>query len=251
MRRPVGRSGARGAAVGLDQLDAAIGVQVGAHAQRVGDIGDQRRLLGVERTAHAAVAEARAALDVAPDQLRFPAQLERAVPQLAVVAVDVVLIAGTDRQALLDGREVGRQLGRVDDGAVVARPQRQRAIGGTKRRRPVDGGSPAHGAALQDQDRQVVGRAVAVLLVQVGVGPRLLHVEVAPRMVRALFDDGDARAAFGQHGGGDAAAGAAADHDEVVLGGVVVAKVAARADQAVRAQPTHQAGPCGTTGGPG
>ena len=96
-------------------------------------------------------------------------------------------------------------------------PQPQRRLRRAERRRPVDGGAAADVAPLQDHDRQVVGGAVAVLLVQRRVGPGLLHVEVGARVVAAFFEHGDLGAGLGEHRGRDAAARAAADDDVVDL----------------------------------
>ena len=106
----VGDDGAGAAAIGLDQLDAAVGVDVRAGGDRVGEEGGARRPLGVERAAQAAVAEPRAALDAAADQLGAASPACPApVQQLAVVGVDVVGVAGADVQARLDGGEVRLQ----------------------------------------------------------------------------------------------------------------------------------------------
>ncbi len=250
----VGDDGARAPAIGLDEPRAAVGVHVGAGGDGVGYVGHERRLLGVERTAEAAEAEARAALDAAADELGTPTELRGAVPELAVVAVDVVAVAGADREALLDGREVRRQRRRVEAAhAVALGPQAQRRLGRAERRRPVHRRAAAHGAALQDHDREIVGGAVAVLLIERGIGPRLLHVEVPLRVVRALFDDGDVRAGLRERRGRDAAAGAAADDDKVHLDRVKRWERGARRDAAGAgrgARGVRHAGPRGTSGGP-
>ena len=214
----VGDRGARLAAIGLDQLHAAVGVHVGARGDRVRQVRRPRRTLGVDRAAHAAVAEARAAFDAAADELRVPAQLAPAVEQRAVVGVDVVGVAVRHVQPRLGGGEVRRQHGRVQIAhAVAVGPQAQRRLRRAERRCPVDGGAAADVAPLQDHDRQIVGGAVAVLLVQRGVDPGFLHVEVGARVVAAFFQHGDARAGLGQHRRRDAAARAAADDDVVDL----------------------------------
>src|SRR5262249_14502484 len=110
----------------------------------------------------------------------------------------------------------------------------------------------ADGAPLQHDDRQIVGGAVAVVLVERGVRPGLLHVEVLAREVPALLDDDDARPRLGQHGGGDAAAGAAADHAVVALDGQIgdVADVADPPWAGDGEPGVGHDGTWGTTGGP-
>ncbi len=214
----VGDHGARPAPVGLDQLGAAVGVEVGPGGDRVDEIGRARRALGVERAAHAAVTEPRAPLHAAVDELRLPPQLGGPLAQLAVVGVDVVGVAGADVEPLFGRLEVWRQRRGVEPAhAVPGGPQRQRPLGRPERRGPVDGRPAADRAPLKDQDREIVRRAVAVLLIERRVGPRLLQVEVAPRVVAPLLEDDDVRAGGGQDGGGGAPAGAAAHDDEVDL----------------------------------
>jgi hypothetical protein len=118
----LGDDGARASAIGLDQLHAAVGVDVRAVGDRVGQEGGARRPLGVERAAHAAVAEPRAALDAAANQLRVEAELAGAVQQLPVVGVDVVGVSGGDVQARLHRREVRLQRRGVQIADAVAVP---------------------------------------------------------------------------------------------------------------------------------
>ena len=257
----VGDDGARAAPVGLDQLGPAVAVEVGAGGDGVGQEGRARRELGVERAPHAAVAEPGAPFDAAVDELRLPPQLGGSVVQLAVVVVDVVRVAGADVQPPLDLGEVRRQRGRVEIAhAVPGRPEGQRPLGRPERRRPVDGRPAAHRSPLQDQDRQIVGRPVAVLLIERRVGPRLLHVEVAPGVVAPFFDDHHPRAGGGQDGGGRAPAGAAADDDVVGLdrrrigelgAGDDAAGATGRSSRSSRSTHGVTSGGCGTDGGPG
>ena len=248
----LGDHGRRAPAVALDQLHAAVGVDVRARRDRVGQEGRARRSLRVQRAAHAAVAEARAALDAAGNQHGIPAQLAGALQQLAVVRVHVVRVARADIQAGLDGGEVRRQRRLVDVADAVAfGPQAQRRGRRAERRRPVDRRAAAHVAALQDRDGEIVGGAVAVLLVERRVRPRLLHVEVVARVVAALLEDGDLGARRGQHRGRDAAAGAAADDREVDLVGGHRAELGARNDAPGRPGGAAHEGTFGTSGGPG
>ena len=227
--RPRGRSAARSstsattapgaAAIGLDQLDAAVGVDVRAGGDRVGQERGARRPLGVERAAHAAVAEPRAALDAAADQLGLPAELARRRPSsLRLLALTSSGLPAPTSSRASTAAKCGSSVA-ASRSPMPWRSAHSRSVAGgrAERRRPVDGGAAADVAALQDHDREILGRAVAVLLVERRIRPRLLHVEVGARVVAALLDDGDLGARRRQHRGGGAAARAAADDREVDL----------------------------------
>ena len=179
------------------------------------EIGERRALLRIDGTPHAAVAGAQTFADVAAGRIDGPAHLLAAVVQGAVVGVDVVEVDLLDAESLLHFLEVQPQGFRGDRRAVLLTPGIDHVVRCAEARRPVDHRSAAHGAALQDGDRQIRRRAVSPVLVQVRVRRRFLHVEVGLGVVAAFFEDDHLGAGVRQARRDDRAAGAA-PHDAQV-----------------------------------
>ncbi len=181
------------------------------------DGGDQHRLLGVDRAAHAAVAEVPATEDVARDDLPVIAELLAAQADHVVVGIRRQR-PGRHVQALLHFLEPGRHVLRavaldpVDLGPVL-----QGRFRGAEAAGPVDQGGAAHGAALEDGDGAVLAHPADAFLVQLGVGVGLLHLEIAAGLQRAFFHQQHLQAGGAEDFRGGAAAGAGADHDHVGL----------------------------------
>ena len=101
--------------------------------------------------------------------------------------------------------------------AEAGPPDRERRLGRPERRRPVHERAAADAAPLKDRDREVVRRAVAVLLVELRVRDVLPQLEVLARLRAPLLEDHDARARRRELPRGHGAAGAGADDADVRL----------------------------------
>ena len=78
-----------------------------------------------------------------------------------------------------------------------------------------DGGGAADAPSLQDLDCLVGGLAACRVLIEGGVGFGLEHLEVTTRLEWSFFNDDHIEAGCREEFGGDTAAGATADNDDV------------------------------------
>ena len=107
--------------------------------------------------------------------------------------------------------------GRRSASAQYASVDRRRA----ERARPVDRRAAADASPLENVDRLVPGLACRRILIQVRVGLGFVHAEVARGAQRSFLDQNHAQAGVAERLGGDPAARAGADNDDVGLEGQV------------------------------
>jgi tetratricopeptide (TPR) repeat protein len=120
-----------------------------------------------------------------------------------------------------------RELGRAKEALPLAE-QAERLLPVVEHRRrraetarPVDRRRAADATALQNVDR-LVGRFTGCrILIQIGVGDRFLHFEIARRAQRPFLDHHHAQTGGAQPFGADAAAGAGANDDHVGVDSLV------------------------------
>ena len=207
-RDPVAREDEAMRAHARDERRAAI--------ERRGDRRDQHRLLGVGRAAHAAVAEVPAALHVAADRGR-----ERCRACAAPRASAALFALGATSHGAIDSRaSIRANHGAIASAEKPRKPYSRCPVGKRGRRRaerarPVDRRAAADAAALQDVDRLVRGLARRRFLVEVGIRLALVHAEVARRAQRPFLEQHDAKPGAREDLRRGAAAGAAADDDDV------------------------------------
>ena len=212
---------------GLETIDAAagkvqaLGTQAGVKRCPAGQCRrqgrQQHRLLGVGRAAHAAIAEIPAALDVAAHRIDRDAEPGGTACHQAVIPVRRYR-PGADMQAHFHRVEPRRERFDAEIAqAVRALPPLQRPWRGAEAAGPVDRGRTADATALQDVDRLVGGLAGGRFLIQGRVGLAFAHVEIAGGAQRTFFDDDYGQPGICQDFGRHAAAGAAADNDDIGL----------------------------------
>ena len=189
--------------------------------------GDQHRLLGVGRTAHAAVAQVPAAAHIARDD--FPV-----IAELVAAAADHIIVGirrdgpGRDAQTLLHLLEPGRHLGgAVALHAIGLGPVLQGAFRCAEAGGPVDQGGAAHGTALHDGDGAVLAHPSHAFLIQRAVGLGFLHLEVGTGLERAFLDQQDLEAGRAEDLRGGAATGAGADDGDIGFQGQVLVQARA------------------------
>ena len=184
----------------------------------------QHRLLGVGRTAHAAVADVPAAFYVAPDRAGREAQ------RLGAAAQGIVVFVGFDRprgdveprfHALEPRCEIGRS--KAGD-AEFTRPVVECCGRRAEARRPVHGRAAADAASLQDVDRLVASLAAGGFLVQLRIGLGFAHAKVRRGHQRPFLDQHHPQSGVAQDLRGGAAAGAGADDRDVGLEGQIRAE---------------------------
>ena len=175
----------------------------------------EHRLLRVGRTAHAAVAEIRAAFHVARHDAGRNAERSCTALQHRVVRVGRD-VPRSDGEPALDAIEPRReQFRRVFAQTVVLAPVCQRPRGRAKAARPIHDRRSTDRAALQYRDRAVFGFARGRLLIECRIGFALEHVKIARTLQRTFLDHHDAQAGACERLGRGRTAGAGSDDDRV------------------------------------
>jgi hypothetical protein len=188
-----------------------------ATVERCRDGGQQHRLLGVGRAAHAAVTEVPATLDVALDDPDRDGELLATGHQHLIVRVRR-RIPGAHPQLVLHHREPGaHRLGAELPQAELALPEVEDLGRRAEAAGPVDRRRTADAAPLQNVDRLVGRLARSRFLIQLGIGVGFAHLEVARRAQRPFFDEDDAQTGVAEDVGSNTAAGAGADDDHIEL----------------------------------
>ncbi len=189
--------------------------QFAALVQQRRNAGDQHRLLGIGRAAHAAVAQVPAAAHVARDHRPVIVEPFAAAPEHLVVGVRRHC-PGCHAQALLHAFEPGLQrFGRKPADAVLAGPVLQGLRWGAETRGPVHQRGTAHRTALQDRDGAVLAGAADCFLIERAVGPGFLHVEVAAGAQWAFLDQQHLETGGAEDFRAGGAARAAADDGDI------------------------------------
>ena len=221
LRVGVGRLDPDGLAVlGEDPVSAGIGQQLRSGVGCVLEIGAHGALFGAGLIAHAAVADQVRVVflrvDVEHgDSIRVP-ELGRALLQpLVRVVLRGHLVVAVD--AVEHRLQVFVERRGVDVGEAVFRPAGADGGRGQQRIGPVDGAAAAHGAPRGDVDHAVCGGEEPAAQEEVLIGQRFHLDEVGLIEVAARFQDDHPLAGLRQHGGGDPAAAAGADHNHIRL----------------------------------
>ena len=183
--------------------------------QRSRDSGDEHRLLGAGRTAHAAIADIPAATDIARNDMGRYADFFGPLGKKIVVLVRLEW-PGTNTEPMFHrgeprGHRIRRQLLEPQHFLPIAegRCRRAEAAG------PVDGGRTSDAAPLQNIDGLVGSLARGRFLIQLRIGFGFAHAEIAGGLQGALLNEDDLEPGIGQQFGGNAATGATADDQNI------------------------------------
>ena len=246
---------ARAIACEDDRVHVAVVQQLDAGGERVGDVGDQRPLLGVVGTPGVAKTAADAAAHVQPELAHGQSARAAAGGEQAVVLVDLVVRGLVDAQAGANLRQAIRHVEAAY--AVVRRGGVEREAGEPVRATPalpdlrdriqaqgdVDGRATADAGAAAHDDRAVVGAAQAAVGVEarghlvLAAGHRLA-TEIPAALQQRDAQARPRRQRRRQH----AARRARADDDDVVVEGAHQPSVA-RAPRRAASPPSPSPAP--------